>query len=275
MDGHLEPVRVETGFGSIGGLVISRTGALIVSDVRHGQLLEWTRAGGIHVWREVSGGAVGLALDRNGRLLAAERGLQRLSRIEGQKSTTILEQFDGAPLGGPRTVLPTPDGGIYLGDTTARTGRLFLIGPAGDAHVVAADLKSPAGLALSPSGQVLYVSDEAAAEVRAYPVETDGSLGAGRRFVAVAPWKAGVKGHAAGMTVDSAGHVLLAGPGGIWVLDANGGRLGVIATSESPAACVYGDADRRTLYIAAETSVYRVRMKVPGMTMPATPQASQ
>ncbi len=271
VDGHMEPVRVETGFGSLGGIVWSRTGALIVSDVRHGQLLEWTVAGGIHVWREVSGGATGITIDRDGRLLAAERGLQRVTRIDGQNSVTILEQLDGKALGGPRAVLQMPDGSIYVGDSIGRSGRVIRIDPSGGARVVAEDLKTPSGLALSPSGQVLYVSDEAGNELRAYPVEGDGSLGPGRRLIAVTPWKAGIKGRAAGMTVDSAGHVLLAGPGGIWAIDANGGRLGVIATSETPAACVFGGADRRTLYVAAETSIYRIKMKIPGVGAPAAP----
>ena len=46
------------------------------------------------------------------------------------------------------------------------------------------------------------------------------------------------------------------------MLDANGGRLGVIATPETPSACTFGDADGHTLYIAAETSLYKVRLKV-------------
>ena len=65
-----------------------------------------------------------------------------------------------------------------------------------------------------------------------------------------------------GLTVDTIGRLYLAGPGGIWVLDANGGRLGVIATPETPSACAFGDADGHTLYIAAETSLYKVRLKV-------------
>ena len=76
------------------------------------------------------------------------------------------------------------------------------------------------------------------------------------------PWKRGVQGRPNGLTVDTHGRLYLAGPGGIWVLDANGGRLGVIATPETPAACTFGDADGHTLYIAAETSLYKVRLKV-------------
>jgi gluconolactonase len=36
--------------------------------------------------------------------------------------------------------------------------------------------------------------------------------------------------------------------------------LGVIATPETPSACAFGDADGRTLYITAQSSIYKVRM---------------
>ena len=84
--------------------------------------------------------------------------------------------------------------------------------------------------------------------------------GAPRTLATIVPWKRGVQGRADGVTLDQAGRVYLAGPGGIWVLDRNGGRLGVIATPETPSACAFGDADGRTLYITAETSIYKVRM---------------
>ena len=78
------------------------------------------------------------------------------------------------------------------------------------------------------------------------------------------PWKRGVQGRADGVMRDQAGRIYLAGPGGIWVLDRTGGRLGVIATPETPSACAFGDADGRTLYITAETSIYKVRLTVSG-----------
>ncbi len=81
-----------------------------------------------------------------------------------------------------------------------------------------------------------------------------------------ARWRPSCRGSAAfraapdGVLLDHEGRVYLAGPGGIWVLDRNGGRLGVIATPETPSACAFGDADGRTLYITAQTSIYKVRL---------------
>ena len=69
----------------------------------------------------------------------------------------------------------------------------------------------------------------------------------------------------AGLALDKDGRIYLAGPGGIWVMDQNGGRLGVIATSETPTACTFGDSDGKTLYFTAQGSIYKVRLKVAGL----------
>ena len=114
---------------------------------------------------------------------------------------------------------------------------------------------------MSLGGNALYVSDSARSELRAYPIGSHDVIGAGRRLTPVTPWKSGMTGRPAGLLVDKSGHIFLAGPGGVWVLDENGGRLGVIAMPERPSACTLGDADGRTLYIAAETSIYKVRLR--------------
>jgi gluconolactonase len=67
-----------------------------------------------------------------------------------------------------------------------------------------------------------------------------------------------------GLKVDAAGNVYACGPGGVWVLDSDGNRIGLIELPEAPHNLAFGDDDSRTLYITAETSVYRVRLNTPG-----------
>src|SRR5205085_5892792 len=52
---------------------------------------------------------------------------------------------------------------------------------------------------------------------------------------------------------------------GIWVFGATGKALGVIAVPEQPANLAWGDGDWCTLYITARTSLYRLRLNVPGI----------
>jgi gluconolactonase len=66
------------------------------------------------------------------------------------------------------------------------------------------------------------------------------------------------------MKVDSKGNVYSSGPGGIWVIAPDGNHLGTIRTPESVTNLAFGDADRKTLYITARPTIYKIRIKEPG-----------
>jgi len=57
------------------------------------------------------------------------------------------------------------------------------------------------------------------------------------------------------------------GKGGIWVLNPEGERLGVISVPELPANLCWGDRDWKTLFITARTSVYRICLNIAGVAV--------
>ena len=67
-----------------------------------------------------------------------------------------------------------------------------------------------------------------------------------------------------GMKIDSAGNVYCCGPGGIHVFTPDAVCLGVIRVPEYTANFCWGDDDLKSLFIAASTSIYRIRVAVPG-----------
>jgi len=93
-------------------------------------------------------------------------------------------------------------------------------------------------------------------------VKTDGSLAGGRVW---AETKGEGKGAPDGMKLDSQGNVYCCGPGGIHVFNPEAVDLGVIRVPEYTANMAFGDDDLRSLYITASTSVYRIRVRVPGL----------
>jgi gluconolactonase len=261
LQGRGEIVRVVTGFAGLDGIVWRRQDGVTFTDPRSSEIITWLPGANLTPRvKVVPGGAAGLALDAEGRILVARHDAKLVTRTEGQSSTTLLDQAGGAPLWGPTDIAVAPDGSIYVVDVSASAGRILRRGPAGESSVIVDDLPQPTGVAVSSSGKTLYVSDAARAELWSYPIEGD-RAGPGRRLAQIRPWKQGVAGRPNGLLLDKAGHIFLAGPGGVWVLDENGGRLGVMAMPERPAACTLGDADGRTLYIAAEASLYKIRLK--------------
>ena len=50
-------------------------------------------------------------------------------------------------------------------------------------------------------------------------------------------------------------------------INPEGNYLGTIVTPEIPANCAWGDSDFQTLYITAQTSIYTIRVNIPGITV--------
>ncbi len=65
------------------------------------------------------------------------------------------------------------------------------------------------------------------------------------------------------MKVDSSGNLFCVGPLGVWVFNTNGNVLDTILIPEQTSNCNWGDADRKTLYITASKSLYRIRLASP------------
>ncbi len=68
-----------------------------------------------------------------------------------------------------------------------------------------------------------------------------------------------------GMKVDVEGRVYCTGPGGTWVFAPDGSQIGIIKTPEVPANLCFGGPDMKTIFFTAHTSVYTLRVKVPGL----------
>ena len=131
-------------------------------------------------------------------------------------------------------------------------------------RLLAEDFERPNGLAFSPDESILYVDDSYHRHVRAFDVDADGTLANSR---VIADMDHPQPGSPDGMKVDVQGHLYVTGATGVWVFEPDGTRLGVIVTPERPANCAWGDADQRSLYITAQTSLYRVRVKVAGLAV--------
>ena len=66
------------------------------------------------------------------------------------------------------------------------------------------------------------------------------------------------------MKVDKAGNIFAAGPGGIHVFSPDGTHLGSFETGVPTANCAWGN-DGSTLYIAANTAIFRLKTTTKGV----------
>jgi gluconolactonase len=93
-------------------------------------------------------------------------------------------------------------------------------------------------------------------------VNADGTLGRGELFfdMTAAPGDDAID----GIKVDVGGNLFVSGPGGLWILSPSGKHLGTLHGPEHPHNMNWGGPDRRTLYLAAQTGIYRIRLNIPG-----------
>ena len=102
-----------------------------------------------------------------------------------------------------------------------------------------------------------------------YRVQPDGSLTEPKLFYdATADQRPGAPD---GMKVDEQGNVYSTGPGGVWILSPQGKPLGTILLSEKSANVAWAGPDRKTLYITASSSVYRIHLNIPGAPIAKRP----
>jgi gluconolactonase len=253
---------------------------LLFSDMPGNQIRRWSAKAGVEVFRKPSNMSNGLAWDRQGRLLACEHATSRVTRTEADGSLTVIaSHLDGAELNSPNDIVTKSDGGIYFTDPTY--GRVEFYGVPRDTvlefqgvyradpekkslTLLADDFRQPNGLCFSADEKQLFVNDTERKHIRVFDVKPDGTLDNSRIWAETVGEGAGAPD---GMKIDSAGNLYCCGPGGIHVFDAGAKCLGVIRVPEYTANFAWGDADMMSLFITASTSVYRIRVKVPGRTL--------
>ncbi len=272
--------KVASGFRFLEGPVwdpYDRT--LIFSDIMGNGLFLKDRHDDISVFRENSYLANGNTYDQSGRLLTCEHGTSRVTRTEKDGTYAVLaSHYQGKELNSPNDIIVARDGSVFFTDPTpgrmARVGipreqelnfqGVFRIDPQGQLHLLADDFSKPNGLCLSLDERFLYVNDTDLQHIRRFTLTADGALEDGRVWVELHGDEPGV---ADGMKFDSQGYLYCSGPGGVQVYDSEAELIGRLLTPEIAANFTWGDDDLCSLYLTATTSLYRLRMKIPGRAL--------
>ncbi len=262
------------------------SGYLLFSDIPASKIYRY-KDGKFDVFRHPSHQANGNTLDPQGRLVTCEHETRRVSRTEPDGTVVALAtHYESKRLNSPNDVVCRSDGSVYFSDPpyavkpdqreldfqgVFRVVEAAVPGgnpqrqSAGDSGrytitLLVRDFVKPNGLAFSPDEKILYIADTELGHVRAFDVNADGTIANSRVFCKVE--------RPDGMRVDVEGHLYICAMKAIEVFDRTGKKCGEITLPERPANLAFGDADRRTLYICARTSLYRIRVNIPGVRMP-------
>lgn len=196
-DSRLE--RLWTGGRWLEGPVYSAAGRYVLwSDIPSDRILRWDETSyQVSVFREPAGNTNGHTLDEQGRLVSCEHGNRRVTRTEHDGSVRVLaDGHQGGRLNSPNDVVVSPDGAVWFtdpaygidsdyeghrGEIEVGGCHVYRIAPGGTLSVVADDFNRPNGLAFSPDGSLLYVTDTEEATIRVFSVD-GGKLSGGELF---------------------------------------------------------------------------------------------
>ena len=221
-------------------------------------------------------GSNGLALDKQGRLVIATWAGRSIVRVEKNgKRTVLADSYEGKRFSGTNDIVVKRDGAIYFTDMYGGL-RLREKDPHKELDfnavymwkdrkltLVVKDVPNTNGLAFSPDEKILYVNGSFDRYVKAYDVKPDDTLTNGRMLIDMHDDPA--RGITDGLRVDLKGNLWETGPGGVWIITPDGKHIGTIKTPELAANVEFGDRDHKTLYIAARTGIYKIRLNVAGI----------
>jgi gluconolactonase len=266
---------------------------LLFSDVPKNRMYRWTPgARAASVFLEPSGGnetegfrepgSNGLKPGGPERLLVADQGDRAIALLNLRTKTKrlLVERFEGKRLNSPNDVTVGPDGAIWFTDPPyglegvddsplkeQAANRVYRLASDGTVTAVESKLRFPNGIAFSPDGRTLYVSnsDPKNAVILAWAVSPGGKVSRRRVFSDMTALAAkGLPGLPDGMCVDERGNLWATGPGGVHVFTPQGRELGLISTGAAISNCTFGGRDGRTLFMTSTHELAAVRTRVRG-----------
>lgn len=263
--------QISTNHGFTEGPVVDAAGTLFFVDVPFNTIYQVTPDGEVSPFVSGSGCANGLGISPDGVLHACLNGDRSIVAVDSDGSyTTVADMYQGKRFNNPNDMWFDANGGFYFTDpayylntTIEQDGQcVYYVTPDRSAVIrVIDDSVQPNGLIGTPDGTVLYVADPGQRIVFKYSINDDGTLSNKTVFS---------HNECDGMTIDSDGNLYFSdiyytdGPG-ITVYNPDGELIESIAVPEGTSNCGFGGPDKKTLFITARTSVYKLQMKVAGL----------
>jgi len=243
---------------------------LLFSDIQGNTIYQWSPTDSLKkAYLYPSDSSNGLTLDLQGRLILTQMEKHRVSRQESNGTITpLVSTYNGKRFNSPNDVVVRGDGSIFFTDPDFNipAGQkaelsfkgIYRISPSGALTLLDSSFDKPNGICFSPDEKKLYVNESPLGNIYVWDVVNDSIISNKKLFYSIP-----VSGYADGMKTDPQGNVYCTGPTGVWIISPAGvylDKIVVPAPDNSPSNCNWGDADRKTLYITAGKSLYRIRL---------------
>jgi gluconolactonase len=262
---------VEGSYRTVSALATDREGDVMFWDGVGATAWKISDAGRVSQWPRFNKPYAGMAFGPDGRAYVTRPAEHKVVAYAADgRSSTVASGIRGANL------LITHSGLVYLtepGGRHARDGRIWLIDSHGDKHELDSQLDHPTGIALSPDGQWLAVSENNTHWGYSYRVRSDGFVDGKERFYWFHVSDESDDSGAGPWAMDREGRLYAATRMGIQVFDRNGRVRAILPVPGGEVTTLtFGGAQFNVLYVGCTNNkVYRRVIKTMGAPSWAPP----
>ena len=289
-----KPEIIAEGFEwSEGPLWVESQQMLVFSDVPMNTIYKWTEAKGKEVYLKPSGytgaepslckepGSNGLTFDKNGSLVLCQHGNRQMARMDAPLDkpeanfVTLADKFNGKRFSSPNDAVFNSEGELFFTDPPyglqtqddkdpkkeISFNGVYKVKQNGEVILLVDSITRPNGIALTPDEKKLVVACSDGAYPNWYIFDISGdSLTNGKIFYSAAEEARTMRGAPDGFKIDKNGNVFASGPGGIYIFNSGGKKLGMIRLDNAVSNCALSP-DEKTLYITNDMNLVRVNMR--------------
>jgi len=271
--------QLATGFSNASGLTASNTGTVFFTDAVKGKIYRWDEAARkAEVLAEIQGQpqVLGFVPPSSLLIIANERTVYHLDARAPGTAQPVTETSELLP----KTSLLLPVGLhnqlTIMNDMMEHRGYIYR--PRSNTAIVSPVSNEHRGYFYAPDSHTAIMAGGTwrpylqSSQLASFSPETSHYLTSeddGKTYIAKLDKESKlittVFAERGGNSVvtDEAGNVYIAS-GQVWIYDSAGKQLGVLEIPERAGSLVFGGADRRTLYIAARSSLYSIHTLSPG-----------
>jgi gluconolactonase len=294
IDTSAKPEIIAEGYEwSEGPLWIEKHNMLLFSDVPMNTIYKWTEANGAEVYLKPSGytgttpskckepGSNGLTLDNEGNLILCQHGDRQMGKMDAPldkpaaKYITLADKFNGKRFSSPNDCVYNSSGELFFTDppyglqTQDDTDSLkeikhngvYKVKKNGKVILLVDSITRPNGLAFLPGEKQLLIANSDPAKPVWYIYDVVGdSLTNGKIFFDASNHDKNWNGLPDGFKINKKGIVFATGPGGVYIFNKEGEKMGLIKLNNSTSNCALSE-DEKTLYVTNDMYVLRIKLK--------------
>ncbi len=279
---------------SEGPLWIEKQNMLLFSDVPMNTVYKWTEEKGAEVYLKPSGytgttpskckepGSNGLTIDTDGHLVLCQHGDRAVSLMDAPfdkpaaKYITLVNKYEGKKLNSPNDLVfnkagelffTDPPYGLFTQDDSDSAKELkhngvYKVKKEGTVILLVDSITRPNGLAFFPDEKKLLIanSDPAKPVWYIYDVVGDSLINGKLFYSATEERKTMQHGLPDGFKINKQGIVFATGPGGVYIFNSSGKKLGFIKLDNATSNCALS-TDEKILYVTNDMYVLRIKLK--------------